>query len=387
VEEAPNYDRPYAAPADLDQRWVLPALPASEPGDRLLRLLERPTITSKRWVYEQYDWSVRDSTVVGPGAADAAVVRLTTDALEPNSSTRRGLAISVDMNGRYVRLDPRRGAQLGVLEAARNLACVGSKGLAITDCLNFGNPEKPEVMWTFVEAVEGMGEACRALETPVVSGNVSLYNETEGRPILPTPTVGMVGTVEDVSRAPGLAFSAEGHEIFLLGDLESVSLAGTELVLMETGQLAGRPPEPDFARARAVHAACIEAVGRGLLASAHDLSEGGLAVALAECCVGAFGATPLGAKIDLDFASDVERSLFGEGPSVIVVSVAPEDVPSLRSVAAQHEAPLLRIGRVGGDRLVLGAHLEVPVEALSEAHHHGLERALQVREVGGESSS
>jgi phosphoribosylformylglycinamidine synthase len=387
VDEAPSYDRPTSEPADLEPRWELPDLQPGDPGDRLVRLLERPTITSKRWVYEQYDWSVRDSTVVGPGAADAAVVRLTNADLDPSSATRRGLAVTVDMNGRYVRLDPRRGAQLGVLEAARNLACVGSTGRAITDCLNFGNPEKPEVMWTFVEAVEGMAEACRALETPVVSGNVSLYNETEGRPILPTPTVGMVGTVEDVTRVPGLAFRADGDEIYLLGDLGGLSLAGSELVLMETGQLAGRPPAPDFERARAVHGACVEAVARGLARSAHDVSEGGLAVALAESCVGRFRETPLGAEIDLEIASEVERSLFGEGPSVIVLSAAPENAEALRSVAAQHGAPFQRIGRVGGDRLVLSSHLDVPVGALHEAYHHGLERGLQVHEARGESST
>lgn len=378
VDEAPSYDRPQAAPADLEARWQLPELPLAPPSQTLVELLERPTITSKRWVYDQYDWSVRNSTVAGPGAADAAVVRLPGPDLDPSATTRRGLALTLDMNSRYVELDPRRGAKLGVLEAVRNLACVGARSLGLTDCLNFGNPEKPRVMWSFVEAVEGMAEACRELDTPVVSGNVSLYNETEGRPILPTPTVGVVGTVEDVSRVPGLAFRRAGDDIYLLGDLKAMSLAGSERLLLGTGRLAGRPPEPDFDRARAVHAACIEAVSEGWLASAHDVAEGGLAVALAECCVGRFGEAPIGAEIDLDLEEDVERSLFGEGPSVIVVSAAPEHAEGLRSVAERHRAPLTRIGRVGGDRLVWSRHLDVPARALYEAFHHGLERALGV---------
>jgi len=386
VDEAPNYDRPTARPDALDARWQMPALDEGSAADRLLRLLEQPTITSKRWVWEQYDWSVRDSTVAGPGAADAAVIRLPGSDLEPTTKTHRGLAMTVDMNGRYVRLDPRRGAQLGVLEAARNLACVGAKALAITDCLNFGNPEKPEVMWTFVEAIEGMAEACRELSTPVVSGNVSLYNETEGRPILPTPTVGMVGTVDDVARVPGLAFRAEGDEIYVLGEPASVDLAGSELVFMETGSVAGRPPAPNFPCARAVHAACIEAISEGRLRSAHDVAEGGLAVAVAECCVGRWRERPIGAEIDLELGRDVERSLFGEGPSVIVVSVAAEDADALRAIAERHGAPLQRIGRVGGNRLVWGSHLDVPSTALYEAFHFGLERALEVSDRPEESN-
>ncbi|MEO1337839.1 MAG: phosphoribosylformylglycinamidine synthase subunit PurL, partial [Myxococcota bacterium] len=252
ADDAPNYDRPTQRPS-LEEAWVLPALKSESSGQRLLKLMAQPTIASKRWIFEQYDWSVRASTVIGPGAADAAVVRLPDIQGAPQSTGHKGIAVTTDMNGRYVALDPFRGTALGVLEAARNLVCVGASPKAATDCLNFGNPEKPEVMWTFVESLRGMAEACRALETPIVSGNVSLYNETEGRPILPTPTIGMVGIVKDVRRSVGLAFRAAGDKVLLIGTLDDLSLGGSELVLMETGKLAGRPAEPDFANARAVH--------------------------------------------------------------------------------------------------------------------------------------
>ncbi len=381
VDECPNYDRPHAPPPDLEEHWQLPPLPARDPAERLERLLRRPTVTSKRWVYEQYDWSVRASTVLGPGQADAAVVRLPDHGLDPSSAQRRGLGLATDMNGRYVRLDPRRGAMLGVLECARNLACVGAEAKALTDCLNFGNPEKPDVMWSFVEAIEGMAEACRQLSTPVVSGNVSLYNETEGRPILPTPTVAMVGLVEDVTRVVGQSFRQEGDEILLLGSLGDVSLAGSEIVLMETGRLAGRPPLPDFDLARKVHATCIDAIRQGLVRSAHDAAEGGLAVALAECCVAEAERAPLGAEIDLVLAHDAERHLFGEGPSVIVLSAASEDVDKVIALGTERGAPIQRIGRVTGERLQVGSYLNVGVGVLYEAYHRGLEAALYPRDT------
>ena len=378
-ERAPLYDRPHAPPADLEARWVLPALPERSMGERLLGLLARPTIASKRWIWEQYDWSVRASTVRGPGAADAAVVRLPDHDLRPTGKSKRGVAMTVDMNGRYVALDPRRGAILGVLEAARNLVAVGAEPKAVTDCLNFGNPEKPEVMWTLVEAIRGMGQACIALETPIVSGNVSLYNETEGRPILPTPTVGMVGLVDDVDRTAGMAFRRSGDRVLLLGSLDQVSFAGSELLLMETDQLRGRPNEPDLDRARAVHAACLEVIRRGLARSAHDASEGGFLVALAESCVS--GTEPVGATIRLPTGVPAALAAFGEGPSVIVLSAAPDDVAAIQAIAAGHGAPLEELGQVGGDRLVVEGHCDVEVATLHDAWEGGLKRALGYERV------
>ena len=379
VDEAPNYDRPCTRP-DLEALWELPDITPLQSDNtnpysgqqRLLRLLARPTIASKRWVYEQYDWSVRNGTVHGPGRADAAVVRLTDLSLEPNPNTHRGLGMTVDMNGRFVRLEPRRGALLGVLEAARNLVCVGAEPKATTDCLNFGNPEKPEVMWSFVEAIEGLAEGCRAVNAPIVSGNVSLYNETEGRAILPTPTIAMVGVIEDVSKSPGLGFRNPGDRILLLGDLSSSpALGGSEIVLMETGKIGGRPAYPDIERAQKVHSACLESAQRGLLSSAHDVSEGGVLVTLAESAI----ANRLGAQVTLPFDINVE-TLFGEGPSLIIVSTS--QLEDVRSVAAQHGSPVYDLGVVGGDRLVVDQVCAIAVDVMAEVWEDGLRQAFHM---------
>ncbi len=380
-DDAPNYDRPHHAPKDLEARWVLPEL---EPGlimERLERLLAQPTIASKRWVYEQYDHTVRAATVVGPGAADAAVIRMPDAELAPTNRTRQGLAMTVDMNGRYVSLDPRRGAMLGVMEAARNLVCVGALPRATTDCLNFGNPEKPEVMWSFVEAIEGMAEACEALQTPIVSGNVSLYNETEGRAIIPTPTIGMVGIVDDVDRTCTMGFRQAGAKIVLLGSLDAVCLGGSELVLMETATIAGRPAEPDLERATAVHGACLELVRGGLVDSAHDAAEGGLLVALAECCIQG----ELGAKVQFASQDGLLRQAFGEGPSVIVLSVSDQNLEAVLSCAATHGAPAQVIGEVGGDALEIENVGQLGVATMTERWANGLQRALSAPEAASAS--
>ncbi len=373
TDDAPNYDRPYQPPPDLVARWVMPDLLDRPMDRRLLDLLARPTICSKRWVYEQYDSSVRASTVAGPGASDAAVLRLPNAALSPTSDEKRGLAVTVDMNGRYVALDPRRGTQLGLLESARNLICAGAEPLAVTDCLNFGNPERPEVMWTLVEAIEGLAEGATALDTPIVSGNVSLYNETGGRPILPTPTIGMVGIVDDVARIARIGFARDGDVIVLLGDVDQVSFGGSELLLMETGKLAGRPSEADMERARAVHAACLESIRAGWVSSAHDASEGGLLVAIAESCI----AGKRGARVKLPGAGDPVLRAFGEGPSVIVVSAQPESAAKIRAVAEAKGAPVSEIGEVGTDCLIVEGHLEVPIEELRNAWENSLIGALK----------
>ena len=368
VEDAPNYDRPSSPPKDLEARWADRPIDPAPAGPRLTKLLARPTIASKRWIWEQYDSSVRAATVLGPGAGDAAVVRLPDSDLAPTASTKRGVAMTADMNGRYVWLDPYRGTMLGVLEAARNLVCVGAEPKAATDCLNFGNPEKPEVMWSFVESVKGMAAACEALETPIVSGNVSLYNETEGRPILPTPTIAMVGIVDDIERTVGMGFVDPSDRVVLLGTLDEVSLSGSELRLMETNALTGRLEAPDMDRARAVHAACLAAVRSGVAKSAHDLSEGGFAVALAECAIR--GGT--GARVRLPGAGDDVTRAFGEGPSVIILSVAADRTDEILAIARDAGAPAEVIGTVGGDRLVVEDHLDEPLSALTDAFEHGL---------------
>ena len=372
VDAAPNYDRPQKAPMDLEARWAaVPAVPSRDPGERLLALLARPTITSKRWVYEQYDSTVRSGTVRGPGTADAAVVRLPDADGKPRVSAR-GLAMTLDMNGRFVRLDPWRGAALGVVEAARNLACVGARPLAITDCLNFGNPEKPEVMWSFAQALEGMGAACRALKTPVVSGNVSLYNETEGRAILPTPTVGMVGLVERIEHVPWQAFQAPRDAILVVGDPTKARWAGSECSAMAEQDGMGRPVTPDFEATAKLIDAMVELVAeKGWIRSCHDAAEGGLAVAVAECCL---GERPLGAEIDWAWGED--ETLFGEGPDVLVLSVVPERADDVKKELEARGLSVRKVGQVSDDGRLRWPGLDVKVEDLAEAFHGGLEQAL-----------
>jgi phosphoribosylformylglycinamidine synthase subunit PurL len=381
TDGAPRYERP-ARPHP-----ALPALhafdPASlpEPGDLgevLLGLLARPTIASKEWVYEQYDHMVRLVGAVRPGG-DAAVVRIATG--DPKHAAK-GLALSVGANGRYCYLDPHLGAMHAVAECARNIACVGGEPLAVTDCLNFGNPEKPEIMWQLAEAVRGLSEACRALGTPVVSGNVSLYNETDGKGIFPTPTIGMVGLVEPVDATCGSAFRAAGDVVAVVGALRG-EVGGSEYLAAIHGQEAGRPPALDLARERAVQATVRRAVKERLLSSAHDCSDGGLAVALAECCMMAApppggGPSPwIGCAVRVPFPTRKDFVLFGEDASRIVVSLPVASWARLEALARDEGAPLVRLGAVGGDRLVIDGVLSLPVDDLGRAWRDGIPRVLR----------
>jgi phosphoribosylformylglycinamidine synthase len=306
-----------------------------DPGWTLERLLSTPTIASKAWAYRQYDSTVRTNTVVGPGG-DAAVLRI--------RGTNKAIAVKTDCNARYVYLDPRVGGRIAVAEAARNVACTGARPMAITNCLNFGNPTRPEVFFQFKEAVAGMGEACRALGTPVTGGNVSLYNESPSGAVLPTPVIGMVGLIDDVSHITRAAFQHDGDAILLLGEMGG-ELGGSEYLASIHGAVAGPPPHCDVEREKRVIDVLLEAIGAGVVSSAHDCSDGGLAVALAECCI----ATPeceSGAEIDLSSYSKLpDRAiLFGETQGRIVLSTpAPERVLELAEKAG---VPCAQIGRV-----------------------------------------
>jgi phosphoribosylformylglycinamidine synthase subunit PurL len=370
ADEAPVYEKPTARPAWQDALAAFDplALPAS-PGaaDSLLTLLGSPGIASKEWVYRQYDQQVGINSLVLPGS-DAGVLRI--------KGSRIGVAVTTDCNARFVYLDPRVGTAMAVAEAARNLSVSGARPLGLTDCLNFGSPERPEILWQFKEAVAGLAEACRALEIPVVGGNVSFYNETLGQAILPTPVIGMAGILDDAEARSTQWFATPGDRVALLGP-EAVSLGGSELLWVRERRIAGRLAPLDLAVERAVQEACRAAIGARLLGSAHDCAEGGLAVALAECCVS--GPRPVGAAIDLaSIGGRPDLTLFGEGPSRVVVSVKAEAVRHFEQLMSEFRVPWRFIGTVGGERLVVGAGgvnlVDLHLDRITGAWRGGFER-------------
>jgi phosphoribosylformylglycinamidine synthase len=358
VDECPTYELEPERPIEP----VYPPPPRRLPEgasaeEALLALLATPTIASKRWAYEQYDTLVGSRTVRRAGASDAAVLQLA-----PDGGTG-AIATAIDGNGRRVAADPYTGTIEAVLECARNLACAGAEPLGLTNCLNFGNPEKPHIAWQLTESVRGLGDACRALGVPVVGGNVSLYNEGLEGPIHPTPVVGMVGWLPDPEQVPATGFAQEGHAIALVGPF-SPSPLGSELEKL-SGGLASELPEVDLERQARALGVVREAVRDGLVASAHDISEGGLAVALAECCI----AGGIGASVKLDS----EELLFGEGAGGVVVSGPPETMDQLAERAA--ESGFSWLGQVGGNRLVAAAsdaRLSISVDRLTTAFESGI---------------
>jgi phosphoribosylformylglycinamidine synthase len=400
TDEAPIYERPMKARAPnagsadvpsahaIDARVSLSAQDKSiesnadrrsalSANEALLKLLSSPNLASKEWVYRQYDHMVRTNTAVLPGA-DAAVVRI--------KETRRALAISLDGNGRYCAANPREGAKLMVAEAARNVVCVGALPIAITNCLNFASPERPEVMWSFSEVIDGIAEACRAFDTPVVSGNVSFYNETEGRGILPTPVIGMLGLIEDVKRVIQPGFKQAGDLVALLGatrDDLSISEYAAVIEGRTTNQLAaeGRVPVLDLDRERQVQTTCLRAAEAGLLRSAHDCADGGLAVALAECCFSSLNREALGATIDLSGEYDLPTRLFSETPSRIVISFDESALGNIEEISAAAGCPLTILGKVGSDHLRIKSDgeevVQLDVAEIERAWRSSLKDKLQ----------
>ena len=363
ADEAPVYRRDAARPGRVRDLGSGP-VGDEAPGDLLdafVTVLSSPAIASKRWVWEQYDHMIFLGTVGGPGA-DAAVIRL------PDSDV--AVALSVDGPGRFCYLDPYTGAQLAVCEAARNVACTGARPVAVTNCLNFGSPERPEVMWEFAAAVAGIADACRALGTPVTGGNVSFYNETNGRAIFPTPVIGMLGVLASARRAVGAAFSAD-RVIVLLGETHSGDLGGSEYAKAVNGTIGGLPPAVDLGAEAGLIEVLVEAAERGLVASAHDLSDGGLAVALAECAVA--GAT--GFRLAHDLGDEPHRTLFSESPSRALVTCAPEHVRHLFSVARRAGVVAREAGSTGGDALDFGG-FEMALEDARTAYEDGFARHM-----------
>jgi phosphoribosylformylglycinamidine synthase subunit PurL len=369
--EAPLYDRPRAAPRPPPAPlWPHEAEP-SDYGECLRRILESPNVARKSWIWTQYDHMVGTNTVERPGG-DAAIVRV--------KGTTKALALKSDVNPFFCALDPYRGGALAVAEAARSVACVGARPLAITDCLNFGNPEKPEVMGQFEAAVRGIADACRALEIPVVSGNVSFYNETDGRAIPPTPTVGMVGLLEDVEKHVRMPFRREGDVLALLGETRD-ELGGSEFLRTLRRRDEGPCPEVDLAAERRLIDLLATLAEEGRLASAHDLSDGGLAVALAECAM--IG----GSGVDVALQSAVRPSavLFGETTARALISFGPDEQRAIRETATKHGVPFRILGRVSGDRLRISLEgrvlIDEGVASLNEIWNGAFARAMEAADV------
>jgi phosphoribosylformylglycinamidine synthase len=377
TDDAPKYDRPCVEDPRKTERWSFDAstLPFDAQRD-LLALLSSPNIGSRAWVWRQYDHIVRVGTAVRPGAADAAVIRVFCDDSMNGTSPmprEKWLALKSDCNGRFCELDPKTGAAMAVAEACRNLACVGAEPIGLTDCLNFGSPQRPEIMAQFRDAIEGMREACLALGVPIVSGNVSLYNETEGpegpQAILPTPMIGAVGLIDKPNDVVPMGFKRSGDIVALLGPTGAGALGGSEFVWLKTGMVQGTPPSIDLAMEARLQKLLVSLARRGLLSSAHDCSEGGLAVALAECAI----AANLGATITLPHGAHTAASLFGEDPSRVVVSFLPQQEELVRRAAVEANVPFCVLGKTGGDTLSFEGGPRWTVYELAVAHAKALE--------------
>jgi phosphoribosylformylglycinamidine synthase II len=386
AEEGPVYNRPMAEPAprkETEKDWFTFAAEHTDLTANFKTLLAAPAIASKKWITEQYDSMVRTNTLAGPGASDAAVLRI--------KETKRALALATDGNGRWCRLNPKVGAMHAVAEAARNVAASGARPIAATNCLNFGSPEKPEVMWQFSQAIDGVGEACVALGTPITGGNVSFYNETLGKSIYPTPVIGILGILEDASRVLTIAFRNKGDVILLL-DGTSAEDAGlksgataqefssSEYSKTIGGIVAGEPPAIDLAAEKRLIDYLVALADAGAVQSAHDVSDGGLAVTLAESC---FAANGLGAEIQIDGEANAEYALFGERGARAVLSAAPTRVAAVLETARQYNLSARAIGKVTRDnalRIEYKGHslVSAAVSALRDTWERSLERNLKV---------
>ncbi|HEX9456901.1 MAG TPA: phosphoribosylformylglycinamidine synthase subunit PurL [Candidatus Acidoferrum sp.] len=406
AEEGPVYQRPIAAPAPRRENaadWFAFAPEGTDLSPNFLKLLASPAIASKRWITEQYDTSVRTNTLAGPGASDAAIVRIK----DPKTGVvKRALALATDGNGRWCQLNPRVGAMHAVAEAARNVACSGARPIAATNCLNFGSPEKPEVMWQFSQAIDGIGEACTALGAPITGGNVSFYNETVGKSVYPTPVIGVLGILEDASRALKIAFREPDDAVVLLdgsgnqpnprhserSEESLFSLLAREFSSSEYSKtiaaiVAGEPPAIDLAAEKRLIDCLVALAAEGAVQSAHDISDGGLAVTLAESC---FASAPvaaplLGATVRLDDASfPAETAVFGERGARAVVSVTPSSLARVLDTARHYGVAAREIGKVTrGDAFRIEhkgrAVIDSSIETLRDAWAHSLERTLKVQ--------
>jgi phosphoribosylformylglycinamidine synthase len=330
-------------------------------NDTLLKMLASPNICHKGWVFNNYDSMVRTNTAVGPGS-DAAVLRI--------RKTNKALAMTTDCNGRYCYLNPRLGASSAVAEAARNIVCSGGKPLAITNCLNFGNPYKPEIYFGFSEAVAGMGEACRVFETPVTGGNVSFYNEDPERAVFPTPTIGMIGLIEDLSHITTSWFKNEGDVIILIGETKA-ELGASEYLHTLHGVTRGAVPALDLYLEKRMQEILLDAIKAGEIESAHDLSEGGFAVALAEGCMGD-RENLIGATITVAESIRIDCLLFGESQSRVIVTCSAHRADALLERFKAGKITATKIGQVGGDSLKINSLVKLPIKALADSFYNAM---------------
>jgi phosphoribosylformylglycinamidine synthase subunit PurL len=384
AEEGPVYNRPIAEPAARKENkhdWFVFAKDGTDLTANFAKLLASPTVASKQWVTEQYDSMVRTNTLAGPGASDAAVVRI--------KETKRALALATDGNGRWCYLNPKVGAMHAVAEAARNVAASGARPMAATNCLNFGSPEKPEVMWQFSQAIDGLGEACTALGTPITGGNVSFYNETLGKSIYPTPTIGVLGILEDADKVLKVGFRKEGDVILLLegagaahptAEKAAQEISSSEYSKAIAGIVAGEPPAIELNAEKWLIDCLVALAEGGALQSAHDLSDGGLAVAVAESC---FASKGLGAEANIADRPNAEYALFGERGARAMVSVAPGKVAGVLATARQYGVGAREIGKVTCDQAVRIEYegrtvIAASVGTFEDIWAHSLERNLKL---------
>jgi phosphoribosylformylglycinamidine synthase II len=389
AEEGPVYNRPLAAPSarvETEKDWFQFASEGTDLTEHFEKLLASPAIASKRWITEQYDTSVRTNTLAGPGTSDAAVVRIKES---EKNGVMKALALSTDGNGRWCQLNPKLGAMHAVAEAARNVAASGARPIAATNCLNFGSPEKVEVMWQFSQTIDGIGEACTALGTPITGGNVSFYNETLGKSIYPTPIIGVLGLLDDASRVMKVAFHNAGEAIVVLDGTGSSlrhsesarEFSSSEYSKTIAGIAAGEPPAVDLAAERRLIDCLVAIAAEGIATSAHDISDGGIAVTLAESC---FAAKSLGAEVNLPQGIAIENALFGERGARCIVTVAPENLAALQTIATQYGVAADQIGQVTGDGTLRiqfkgRATIDSRVEKLRDVWAKSLERTLLMK--------
>jgi phosphoribosylformylglycinamidine synthase II len=361
---APVYQRETKKPAYLEKVQQLDINTLPQPDDlqsAFKQLFSSPNIVSKQWVYRQYDHMVRTNTVHLPGG-DAAVIRI--------KGTNRAIATKTDCNGRYVYLDPRTGAAIAVAESARNVICTGAKPVAITNCLNFGNPYKPEIFWQFAEAIAGMGEACRILGTPVTGGNVSFYNESEKLQVYPTPVIGMLGIIEDIAHSTPSAFQNQGDLVYLIGETRK-DIGGSEYLKRIHNQVKGMPPTIDLNLEKKVQDTVYHAITKGFVASAHDIADGGLLTALAECCImDEKKSHGMKAVIQSDLRSDM--LYFSESQSRFILSVRPQAKDAFEKLFTDASLPIQRIGVVGGDQLTVNTDIAITVPELRAVYFNTL---------------